>query len=181
VADEVIFKEKLLAEDEAEVCLGEESVQVACVLADQLVKYVLKNCAYLSEGEHVILTQGLRLLVLSGVEGEVLEWKLNLFWWCTELGQCHGAALEHEAQVLSPAFLIEQEVLLAPDAQPVEKLQADLDELQRFESPFWVGLSVIIPNQAHDLDQKAATSLQGLRLGEFRNCALVVEVLDPAL
>lgn len=39
---------------------------------------------------------------------------------------------------------------------------------------------VVIPDEPHYLDQKAATSLQGLDLGELGDRALFVEVLDPA-
>jgi hypothetical protein len=120
------------------------------------------------------------LLVLLVVEGEVLEWKLCLVSRSPELGQGYVASVDDEGKVLTTTLLIEEEVLFAFHAEPVEELQGGLDELQVLEAPLGTCVLVVPPDETNDPKKEATATLKGLDAGELRDGALLVEVLDPA-
>ena len=134
----------------------------------------------LSEREHVILALRLCLLVLLGIESEILKWQLCVLRRSSELRQSHVASREHEVEVRSPTLLVEEEALFAPHAQPVEELQTDLDQLQICKLSISFSMLIVVPDEAYYPDQEAGTPLQRLDLGELWDRALVVEMLDPA-
>jgi hypothetical protein len=68
VADEVVFQDKLLSENEAEVDFSQQLVDEVVILPYEVIHDVLKNGTDLSEGEHVILAELLRLSVVLHVE-----------------------------------------------------------------------------------------------------------------
>jgi hypothetical protein len=79
------------------------------------------------------------------------------------------------------ALLVEDEVVLSADAEPVQKLQAALHEDQEVGSPlFLLGMREGSPQHTHHSDDKIHTALKGLDPGELRDLTLPVEVLDPA-
>jgi hypothetical protein len=68
VADEVVFKDKLLSENEAEVDFSQQLVDEVVILPYEMIHDILKYGTNLSEGEHVILAELLRLSVVLHVE-----------------------------------------------------------------------------------------------------------------
>jgi hypothetical protein len=111
------------------------SVDVLGVLAHELVENILKDGTNLNEAvEHVILVMLLRPLVRLVAKRKFLKRKLGFLLplgahcfavlpWvnrCPELGKSDVASVDNESQVSAATFLVEQEVLLSSDAQPVE-------------------------------------------------------------
>jgi hypothetical protein len=57
MADEVVFQDKLLSENEAKVDFSQQLVNEFVILPHKVIHDVLKNGTDLSEGEHVILAE----------------------------------------------------------------------------------------------------------------------------
>lgn len=68
MADEVVFQDKLLSENEAKVDFSQQLVNEVVILPHKVIHDVLKNGTDLSEGEHVILAELLRLSVVLHIE-----------------------------------------------------------------------------------------------------------------
>ena len=68
MADEVVFQDKLLSENEAKVDFSQQLVNEVVILPHKVIHDVLKNGTNLSEGEHVILAELLRLSVVLHIE-----------------------------------------------------------------------------------------------------------------
>ncbi len=68
MADEVVFQDKLLSENEAKVDFSQQLVDEVIILSHEVIHDVLKNGTNLSEGEHIILAELLRLSVVLHVE-----------------------------------------------------------------------------------------------------------------
>ena len=125
MADEVIFEDKLLSENEAEVDLSQQLVDEIVILPHEVIHDVLKNGTNLSEGEHIILAELLRLSVVLQVESQVLHWQSRVRpggLRVTECGKREVALVYHEFEVVLSVLVVEDEVLLAAHTEPVEEL-----------------------------------------------------------
>lgn len=80
---------------------------------------------------------------------------------------------------MAARLVIENEVEVVFDAQPVEEREAGLEELQVLLLPRSV-LVVVLPGYVDDLDQEIHASLKGLDARKLRDGTLAVEMLDPA-
>jgi hypothetical protein len=63
VTDKVILQYHLFPEDETEVDLCQKLIDVAVVFPNKLIQYVLYYSSDFGEGEHIVLSQILSLLV----------------------------------------------------------------------------------------------------------------------
>ena len=98
----------------------------------------------------------------------------------SECGECEVALVDYKLEVVSTVLIVENEVLLAPDAQPVEDLQASLHQDQVFPANITVILEVEVgPKDPHNLYDKVDAPLQCLDAGQFWDLTFRIEVLDP--
>jgi hypothetical protein len=103
-------------------------VEEGIILSYKLVLDILKDGPDISEGEDVIATFILNNLVVSVVEGQVLHgWHRSLKGICcgskgfSELAKDHVASVDDEGKVGPSGFLVEQELELLVDTEPVEE------------------------------------------------------------
>ena len=125
MADEVVFKDKLLSENEAEVDFSQQLVDEVVILPYEMIHDILKYGTNLSEGEHVILAELLRLSVILHVESQVLHWQARVGAGGLRVSECgkrEVALVYHELEVVLPVLVVEDEVLLATHTEPVEEL-----------------------------------------------------------
>ena len=122
VLDKVVFEDQLLTEHEPEVDLSQELIQELIVLSYQVIQYVLEYRPDLNEREHIVLPQLLLFLVGFAVESQVFHGHARVGssgLWVTECRECIVAFLNDELEVVLASLVIEDEVLLATDAEPV--------------------------------------------------------------
>lgn len=196
--DEVELKDKLLAEDKAEVGLTEQLVKEVIVFLDELVEDVLEDGAYLGHLKDFKLAFPLNLLVHVVVEGDILHWAhlVGVFEGAAELAKHLIACVDDELQIGATALLIEQEDELVVEAEPVEEHhsgpnQPHIAVLCLVVRDFHTLISfvvivldlvriVVLPNHFHDPDEKVHASLECLDAAKLRNVRRVVEVFHPA-
>ena len=183
VADKVIFEDQLLPEDEAEVRLAQQLIEEAVIFADQVVENVLEDGADLGEGEHVVLAMTLRLLVVLGMVSQVLHRHSvrEGILWVSEGWEGEVALLNDEFKVVSARLLIEDELLLPTDTEPIDQLQTALHQNQVLSSLISIfNMRELLPEHSDNTDDQVNAALKSLDAGELRDLALRVEVLNPA-